>query len=326
VYDKYNEDFNTANYKRNENVAGAFFEYTFTPNEKFDVVAGIREDYNNLYGWFTTPRLNVRYEPVKGTTIRLSAGRGQRTANIFAENNGVFVSLRTVNILTSSAKGAYGLQPEVAWNKGISIDQKMRLFNRTASLGVDFFRNDFTNQIVVDVEKPGEINFYNLNGKSYSNSLQAEFAVEPVQKLNVRLAYRLFDVKTTYGNQLLQKPLTSLNRAFANLDYDFKGWKFDYTVSYNGQKRVPSTAANPVMYQRELTSPAFVLMNAQVAKTVGKEKHLDVYIGAENLTNYFQKNAIIAAEQPFNKYFDASMVWGPLTGRMFYAGFRYKIL
>jgi outer membrane receptor for ferrienterochelin and colicins len=326
VYDKYNEDFNTANYKRNENVAGAFFEYTFTPNEKFDVVAGIREDYNNLYGWFTTPRLNVRYEPVKGTTIRLSAGRGQRTANIFAENNGVFVSSRTVNILTSSAKGAYGLQPEVAWNKGISIDQKMRLFNRTASLGVDFFRNDFTKQIVVDVEKPGEINFYNLNGKSYSNSLQAEFAVELVQKLNVRLAYRLFDVKTTYGNQPLQKPLTSLNRAFANLDYDFKAWKFDYTVSYNGQKRLPSTASNPVMYQRETTSPAYVLMNGQVSKTIGKEKHLDLYVGAENLTNYFQKNAIIAAEQPFNKYFDASMVWGPLTGRMFYAGFRYKIL
>jgi outer membrane receptor for ferrienterochelin and colicins len=326
VYDKYNEDFDAANYNRKEIVSGGFFEYTYTPNEKFDVVAGLREDYNNLYGWFTTPRLNVRYEPVKGTTIRLSAGRGQRTANIFAENNGVFVSSRTVNILTSSTKAAYGLQPEVAWNKGISIDQKMRIFNRTASLGVDFFRNDFTNQIVVDVEKPGEINFYNLNGKSYSNSLQAEFAVEPVQKLNVRLAYRLFNVKTTYGNQLLQKPLTSLNRAFANLDYDLKGWKFDYTISYNGQKRVPSTAGSPVMYQRETKSPAYFLMNTQVSKTIGKEKHLDIYVGAENLTNYFQKNAIIAAEQPFNKYFDASMVWGPLTARMFYAGFRYKIL
>ena len=59
-------------------------------------------------------------QPFKNTTIRLSAGRGQRTANIFAENNSVFVSSRAVIIIPSTANGAYGLKPEVAWNKGIS--------------------------------------------------------------------------------------------------------------------------------------------------------------------------------------------------------------
>src|SRR5205807_1070657 len=81
VLDKYNENFNLINYSRNEAVPGTFFEYTWSPSDKFDLVAGLREDHNNLYGWFTTPRLNVRYEPVKGTTIRVSAGRGQRTSN-----------------------------------------------------------------------------------------------------------------------------------------------------------------------------------------------------------------------------------------------------
>ncbi|MEJ7677264.1 MAG: TonB-dependent receptor [Segetibacter sp.] len=95
VYDKYNEDFKTNNYRRTEIVPGAFFEYTFTPSDKFDIVAGIREDYNSLYGWFTTPRLNARYEPIKGTVIRASAGRGQRTANIFAENNGYLRKFKT---------------------------------------------------------------------------------------------------------------------------------------------------------------------------------------------------------------------------------------
>lgn len=135
-------------------MTGAFFEYTFTPSDKFDIVAGIREDYNSLYGWFTTPRLNVRYEPIKGTVIRASAGRGQRTANIFAENNGIFVSSRQVNIIAPGATGAYGLPPEVAWNKGITVDQKFKLFNRAATLGVDFFRNDFTNQVVADLKTP----------------------------------------------------------------------------------------------------------------------------------------------------------------------------
>ena len=134
VYDKYNEDFKANNYKRTEIVPGAFFEYTYTPSEKFDVVAGIREDHNSLYGWFTTPRLNVRYEPIKGTVIRASVGRGQRTANIFAENNGVFVSSRTVEIMRSDVNGAYGLKPEIAWNKGITVDQKFKLFHRAANL------------------------------------------------------------------------------------------------------------------------------------------------------------------------------------------------
>ncbi|HEX8357668.1 MAG TPA: TonB-dependent receptor, partial [Segetibacter sp.] len=220
---------------------------------------------------------------------------------------------------------AYGLDPEVAWNKGISIDQKLRLFNRNSMLSLDFFRNDFTNQVVVDLENPREVNFYNLQGKSYSNSFQTEWSVEPVKKLNVRLAYRLFDVKTTYGDKTLQKPLTSKHRAFANLGYELGSWKADYTVNYNGSKRLPSTAANPVEYTLNNYTKSFVTMNAQVSKTIGKKLPFDLYIGAENLTNFIQPNAIIAADKPFSPYFDAAQVWGPISGRMLYAGVRFKI-
>ncbi len=325
VYDKYNELFTSTPYKRTEITPGAFFEYTFSPSTKFDVVAGLREDHNSLYGWFTTPRVNIRYAPFKNTAIRVSAGRGQRTANIFAENNSVLASSRAIVIIPSSNNGAYGLQPEIAWNKGISIDQKFRLFNRAAVASVDFYRNDFTNQVVVDLENARQVKFYNLRGKSYSNSFQTEVSFIPFERLNVQLAYRLFDVKTNYDSALLQKPFTAKNRAFANLDYEIKGWKLNYTISYSGRKRIPSTGANPVAYQRPSYSPAFVTMNAQVSKSIGKKNLFDVYIGAENLTNYYQHNAIIAANEPFSPYFDASLIWGPITGRMFYGGLRYRI-
>lgn len=325
LYDQYNEDFNRNNYARKEVVPGAFFEYIYKPNEKFDLVAGIRGDYNSLFGFFASPRLNLRYEPIKGTTLRMSAGRGQRTANIFAENNSVLVSARQLHILNASNGKAYGLDPEVAWNKGISVDQKFRVFNRSSMLSVDFFRNDFTNQVVVDMEDARAINFYNLQGKSYSNSFQTEWSFEPVKKLNVRLAYRFFDVKTTYGDKLLQKPLTSQHRAFANLGYEAGTWKFDYTISFNGSKRLPSTANNPEAYRLADNSPGYATMNAQVSKTIGKKFPVDVYVGGENLSNFIQSNAIVAADQPFSPYFDASMIWGPISGRMFYGGLRFKI-
>ncbi len=323
--DTYKEDLSNKMYNRREVVPGAFFEYTFTPGEKFSMVAGFRADHNSLFNWFVTPRLHLRYEPVKGTTIRFSIGRGQRTANIFAENTGVLVSSRQVNIISSALGKAYGLDPETAWNKGISLDQKYKLFNRDGLFSLDFFRNDFDNQVVVDLEDTRKVKFYNLQGKSFSNSLQAEMNMEPIRKLELRLAYRFFDVKTTYGNKLLQKPFTARHRAFANLAYEVKGWKFDYTITYNGSKRIPGTNSNPPPYQRNNYSPSFVLMNAQVSKTVGKKHPFDLYMGGENLTNYFQKDVIIASGQPFSPYFDASLVWGPVSGRLFYVGWRYKL-
>lgn len=329
-YDKYRESFNVVNYTRNEIVPGAFFEYTFTPNEKFGLVAGLRADNNNLYGAFLTPRLNMRYEPFKGTAIRFSVGRGQRTANIFAENNSVFVSSREVIISGDNRVKGYGLNPEIAWNKGISIDQKFRLFYNNATLGIDFFRNDFINQVIVDLENPRAIRFYNLNGKSYSNSFQAELNFEPIQKLDIRIAYRYFDVKQTYNGVTLERPFISKNRAFLSLDYATENnWKFNYTITYNGSKRLSNTVYNPLEYKMlrysAAYSPNYYLMNAQITKTIGKQFPMDFYVGAENITNFLQPHPIVSAEQPFSANFDASMVWGPISGRMFYVGWRVKI-
>jgi outer membrane receptor for ferrienterochelin and colicins len=237
----------------------------------------------------------------------------------------VLVSARTINILNPAQGKAYGLQPEVAWNKGLSVDQKFHLFNRDASIGVDFYRNDFTNQVIVDLENARQVKFYNLTGKSYSNSFQAEMSMVPVNKLELRLAYRYFDVNTNYSGQLLQKPFTAKHRAFANLAYELNGWKMDYTLNFTGQKRLPSTELNPGAFKLADRSPSYVTMNAQLSKSLGKKKLFDFYVGGENLTGYFQKNAIISASEPFGEYFDASMVWGPLSGRLVYTGFRYTI-
>jgi outer membrane receptor for ferrienterochelin and colicin len=326
VADQYDELFIATKYNRNETVTGTFFEYTYSYEKKLDLILGIRGDQNNLYGFFVTPRIHIRYQPAEKTVIRLAAGRGQRTANIIAENSGVLVSSRQLNILSSTSGKAYGLEPEVAWNEGISIDQRFRLFNRNGSLGLDFFRTDFQNQVVVDLDNSArEINFYNLSGKSFSNSFQAEVNYELLKKLELKLAYRLFDVKTTYHDQLLERPLVAKHRGFANLAYETGGWKFDYTITYNGTKRIPGTSENSAQYQFAKRSPSYVLMNAQVSKTLGEKFPVDIYLGGENLTNFYQQRVIIAPDQPFGTYFDASLIWGPVSGRMFYTGVRFKI-
>jgi hypothetical protein len=64
-------------------------------------------------------------------------------------------------------------------------------------------------------------------------------------------------------------------------------------------------------------------MNAQVTKDFNDR--WSAYVGMENIGNFKLENPIIAADQPFSTYFDSSLVWGPVFGRMAYAGFRYRL-
>ncbi|TDQ82816.1 TonB-dependent receptor domain-containing protein [Sphingobacterium yanglingense] len=326
-YDDYDETITEYNFKRKEAVTGAFAEYTFSPAENFDAVLGLRQDYNSLYGWFTTPRAVVRYAPTSTTTLRLSSGRGQRTANIFAENMSIFASSRTIDFASlANQNNAYGLKPEVSWNTGLTFDQDFQLFGREAGISMELFHNNFQNQVVIDFENPRAVSFYNLEGKSFSNSLQTELRFMPAQHFEARFAYRLLDVQTDYASGRLQKPLTAKHRGFMNLAYNLhSGWSFDYTLNVVGKKRMPSTAANPVEYQLPENSKSYVTMNAQVSRKLGKNKNIDIYVGGENLTNYYQKDPILGFDQPFGQYFDTNLLWGPLTGRMFYTGVRYHI-
>ncbi|MBN1183178.1 MAG: TonB-dependent receptor [Bacteroidales bacterium] len=325
IADEYTEQLNDTSYDRTEMVPGAYFEYTYSHLDKFNAVAGIRGDYHNLYGPFITPRLHLRYAITSKTVFRASAGRGQRTANIFSENNGLFASSRQFIVHSDGNNKPYGLKPEVAWNYGINLTQNFKLDYREGSISFDFYRTDFENQVVIDLDQdPQQVHFYNLEGKSYSKSFQAQVDYELIKRLDVRLAYRWYDVKTTYHGELLEKPLVARHRAFINLAYTTrKYWNFDYTLNWQGQKRIPFTGSNPEEYQLDDFSPSFILMNAQISKT-WREKY-ELYAGIENLLDYVQKDPILSSNQPFGPYFDSSLIWGPIFGRNIYVGFRLKI-
>ncbi|MCH5597038.1 TonB-dependent receptor plug domain-containing protein [Niabella ginsengisoli] len=288
-------------------------------------MAGLRADYHNLYGFITTPRMHLKYDFSPKTNLRLSGGSGFRVSNIFAENVGVFVSSRQYEIVNPSSTYGYGLNPEKAWNYGLNFIHNFKLNGHNGSIAFDAYRTQFNNQTVIDLDaNPQAIRFYNLTGKSYANSLQAELNYELIRKLDVRMAYRWLDVKTQYQNGLLEKPFTAKHRAFINLAYETTNkWKFDYTTQWLSKKRIPGTGSNPMGLQMPAYAPSYFQMAAQVSKKFGEK--WEVYVGGENLTNYVQKERIIDAQNPFGQYFDGSMIWGPVIGRMIYVGMRFNI-
>ena len=327
-HDSYEEQVENNTFVRNENSIGSFFEYAFDNLENLNLTAGMRLDHHNLLGIFLTPRLHVRYTPWGKSALRFSIGRGKRSANIFAENQRFFASNRAINI--QNANGViYGLDPEIAWNYGLSMLQGFTLFERKANITIDFYRTDFQNQVVVDYEIPTEINFYNLKGESFANSLQIEFNYTPLERLDLKSAYKHYDVKIQYNSGELQKALTPKHRFFSNVSYETvsnnKGglWKFDSTYNWTGQQRFSSTLQSPENFQLPTNSPTFSTLNAQITKVFSNQ--FEIYIGGENITNERQNNPILGAQNPFGSNFDSTFVYGPIFGSMYYAGLRFKL-
>jgi len=328
TYDDYNEKVNSELYDRDERSIGGFFEYSFDNLEALNLTAGFRVDHHNLLGTFITPRVHARYTPWEKSALRVSFGRGKRAANIFAENQKLFATSRAINI-QSTGGNIYGLEPEIAWNYGVSFLQGFQLFDRKADLTLDFYRTDFQNQVVVDYENPYEVNFYNLEGSSFANSFQAEFSLNILERLDLKTAYKFYDVKTQYKSGKLKKPLTSQHRVFANLSFETpktdKGgvWKFDTTFNWFGKQRFSSTASSPEAYKMPAYSPTISTLNAQITKVFSDS--FELYVGAENITNATQKNPILSSENPFGSNFDTTFVYGPIFGSTYYTGLRYKL-
>jgi hypothetical protein len=317
-YDKINQAFNAADFSNIESVPGLFVEWTYKKGELYTVMAGVRADFHNLFGTFYTPRFHFRYAPSEHLILRASAGKGYRTANLIAENNYLLSSSRSFNFNDE-------LMQENAWNFGASAVQTVHLFNRELSIGAEFYRTSFTDQLVVDMENSAtEILFYPLNGKSYANSYQVDLSYQPVDGLDITLAYRGNEVKQTIGGELLEKPLTSRYKGLVTLNYTTpnKGWMFDYTLQLNGGGRIPQTPGAPEAYDPGNEFPSFTVMNAQVTKYF---KRWSIYAGAENLTNFTMNHPVIGAEDPYGPWFDATKVWGPVLGRKIYAGIRFTL-
>ena len=326
--DYYDELVGTTAYERTENSVGGFFEYAYDSLEKFTLTAGLRVDQHNRLGFFITPRLHMRYTPWAKAALRASVGRGKRSANIFAENQSLFASSRQITIDNAGGK-IYGLDPEIAWNWGVSFLQGFNLFNRKADIAFDFYRTSFENQVVVDWENPFEVNFYNLDGASFANSFQVEVNYNLAENLDLRAAYKYYDIQTDYKVGRRTRPLTPEHRLFANLGYEIKGknseapWKFDATYNWLSEQRFPDTSLSPEEFQLDRFSPTVGTLHLQVTKVFSPK--FEVYVGGENVTNVRQPDPIISANTPFGPNFDTNFVYGPIFGSMYYAGLRFKI-
>lgn len=312
----------TAGYynERNEIVPGAYFEYTYEPGLDFTLVAGVRGDYNSYFEkFYFTPRLNLRYMPTELTTFRIGGGRGQRTPNVISEN---------LNILASSRSLIYNNNinalPEIGWNSGASISQGIPVGDKKITLNVDAFYTWFENKLVTDLDVSPNMAYFIIAEGSRSFSLLSQVDYELFKNFEMRVAYKYLNSQDMFIDGLDQSYLIPEHRAFTNFAYHTASkWKFDLTVNWFGQKRLPDSEASPDEFQQEPYSSDFFTVNAQINKSF--KNGLELFVGVDNLLDYKQNNPIVNADNPYSPYFDTNFTWAPIFGRNIYVGLYYTL-
>ena len=211
---------------------------------------------------------------------------------------------------------ATDLKQEEAWNMGASVGMNIPLWNKTLELNAEYYYTHFVHQMVMNFDGAKgahTLSFENLDGKSYSHTLQLDATYPVLSGMTATAAFRFNNVKCTYDGVLRQKPLTSRYKGLLTLSYKtpLELWQFDVTGQLNGGGELYDQSYYPAYFQ----------LQAQVTREF---RNISLYVGGENLTNYKISNPIINAHQPWSAAFDATQVWRPVTGAMAYIGVRLK--
>ncbi|MEO1253742.1 MAG: TonB-dependent receptor, partial [Bacteroidota bacterium] len=203
LYDEFDEVYADSAFSRQEVVPGLYYEYTFSPGDRFTILAGTRTDFHNLYGTYFTPRLHSRYQISENTTVRAAIGRGYRTPNAIVENSNILLSSRQLIIEEDP-------EPEVSWNMGGSLVTAINIQDKKLNLIADYFYTTFENQLIYDMDaNSSQLRVYNLRGDSYAHSFQLEGNYQFSDRFSAKAAYKFYDVRATINDELRQVPFNA---------------------------------------------------------------------------------------------------------------------
>ena len=340
---------------------GIFAEYTYTYKDKVTLLVGIREDYSTRYGFFTTPRMNLRYAPFDWWTVRGSIGLGYRSPNAIADNAAYLASNRMYYAYDRVSDNGYGimdgiLAQERSMNTGLSTVFYIPLGKRELQLSGEYYYTKFLDGVIADMDRNLHgITLYNMHdvegAQYFSHNWQLEANMEILRGWTMTAAFRYTDVQQTTFNTaanewlLRDKPLQNKFKGIITTSYQtpLKTWQFDLTAQFNGEGRMPDGFVVPEGSKQYTIRNGYIYhkwypqLLGQITKFF---RTWSIYLGAENMTNFTQDSPIVGERRstnttqshnqhgfvnPYSSNFDAAMIWAPIHGWKLYLGFRWAL-
>lgn len=304
-------------YRRVDNIPGLFAENIFSWG-KNSLILGLRADKHPQYPLAWTPRAMFRHDLDSRTILRASIGRGWRMVNVFSENINLLAGSREIRFEETPS-------PERAWNMGINLVHNIEWGSLSGYFTADFYHTRFQNQFFPDFDTDAELAIIrNFEGISISNGAQAELSLRFKEVLEFKSSVIFLEVYRMEENQKNELPFNPRGRMVLTFSWTpQKGkWRFDTNLHGYGTQRLPFTGNNPLEFRLPERAPSFATWNLQISRNW---KQLEVYAGVENIFDYRQRRPILNWQNPFDRYFDTSFVWGPTRGREAYLGIRFYI-
>ncbi len=220
---------------RNHN-DGGYVQWLFQPNDRLNLVAGIRHDRHSNYGGHTSLAANGAYQLIPALRLRASYSEGYKAPTLFQLDGSV------------SGYGNPDLKPEKARSIDAGADLRlldggflmsMSLFTRTTRDQITYANCPATapSSAVCTIASRPFGTYFNL-ARTRARGAEIEFTMQPIPNLTLNANYTLLNAKdtagdsATFGKQLARRPRHSAHMA---IDYEgSSGWMIGADMSMVG--------------------------------------------------------------------------------------------
>jgi outer membrane cobalamin receptor len=265
---------------------------------------------NEIDETLLVPRFLWRHNHTNALTSRFSAGIGYRAPLTFFESehgmldNGFDMAITDLE----KSKGA-----------GYALSYDTNGFNVTASVSYTQVKN-----LAYIDDSTGTPTLKNLAENVCVKNGDIAIGYEIMEGINLSGVYEMYGYDDAYKSHLSLAAIEQ--RARFSVDYDVNGWKlyteavwvgardliaFGYGDRYNDLARTSP---------KNTTAPAFTTVDLKISKELNK--NFSVYTGVKNLFDTVQSDTESPLFYDASSSPDASHIWGPLRGRMVYAGIK----
>lgn len=298
-------------------IPGLFVQDEIKLRHNLSLLGGIRADHHKDHGLIYSPRLNVKWNPETYTTVRLNGGTGFRTVNLFTEDHAALTGSREVFVVED-------LDPEESYNLNLNINHVFTLGESSGTIDFDAFYTYFTNKILPDYDTdPNKIIYANLDGVSISRGVAFSVQQNFEFPLSLTAGGTFLDVysEDLDGNREEEVFAPKFSGVFS-VSYALD--KHDATIDWTGKITGPMNLPTyPEPFSRAEISPWFALQHVQLNKKFNSQ--FSAYGGVKNIFDYTQDTPLVDWEDPFSGDFDTAYAYGPLQGRRFVFGIKYKL-
>jgi outer membrane receptor for ferrienterochelin and colicins len=325
-------------------IPGFFVQDEIGLDKKQKLLLGARIDHHPIHKFIFTPRMAWKYSIGGNDVLRINAGTGFRTVNLFTEDHAALTGARAVVIKNK-------LKPERSYNININYTKKIYTSSFWLNLDGSIWYTHFSNRILPDyTTNANQIIYDNLSGYSVSKgaSLNTEFGF--TNSIRGHLGITLQDVSITdkSGPEKItsRQLLTEKWSGSWSVSYTLPRWGLivDYTGNIYSSMLLPLLSPTD---PRKPESPVWALQNIQVTKKI--KQGWEIYMGVKNIFNWtpakgvpfliarshdpFDKQVqfdgngqpLATPENPYGLTFDPNYVYAPNQGRRLFAGMRFQL-